>query len=266
MELSGPAAPAPGLDAIVVIPARDEEERIGACLAALRNQREVSPGTWEIILVLDSCTDATAERIADAQSLPGGPALQVVAGNGLGAGGARATGMDLAAGRLEATGRLNGLIATTDADSRVAPDWLARQLEATAAGAAAIGGLILLDPAESQALATETIAKRSWEHEARLSALSADGPTQHPFFGGASIGITADAYRRVGGMKPVEALEDEALARALRAEDIVIHRLNSVRVITSARIEGRASLGLAHNLRLAESIGAGWKGQVGSDE
>lgn len=254
MELNGLAAPASGLDAIVVIPAHNEEEMIGACLGALRSQREISPGAWEIILVLDSCTDATAERVAEARGLPGGPVLQVVVGNGLGAGGARATGMDLAARRLEAAGRLNALIATTDADSKVAPDWLARQLEATAAGAAAIGGLIILDPVESLALATETIAQRNREHEARMSELSADGPTQHPFFGGASIGITMNAYQRVGGMEPIEALEDEALARALRAEEILIHRLNSVRVTTSARTEGRACLGLARNLRLAESL------------
>ena len=39
-----------------------------------------------------------------------------------------------------------------DADSVVAPDWIARQLEAIAAGAEAIGGEVHLDPAEAAAL------------------------------------------------------------------------------------------------------------------
>ncbi len=46
--------------------------------------------------------------------------------------------MDLAAERLPP----DGLIATTDADSTPAPDWLATQLAAVAQGAQAIGGRI----------------------------------------------------------------------------------------------------------------------------
>ena len=60
--------------------------------------------------------------------------------------------MDVACARLESVGRVDGLLATTDADSVVAPDWIARQLEAIGAGAEAIGGEILLDPAEAACL------------------------------------------------------------------------------------------------------------------
>ena len=42
----------------------------------------------------------------------------------------------------------DGLIASSDADTVVAPDWLARQLDAVAAGADAVGGWIELDEAE----------------------------------------------------------------------------------------------------------------------
>ena len=121
------------LRACVVVPARDEEDLIGACVAALAHQTGVARDAYEVILVLDRCTDATAERAVQAAA---GMTLHLIPANGAGVGHARRTGMDLAAERLPP----DGLIATTDADSTPAPDWLATQLQAVAAGARAIGG------------------------------------------------------------------------------------------------------------------------------
>ena len=45
--------------ACVVVPARDEEELIGACIAALAAQTGVARADYEVLLVLDRCTDAT---------------------------------------------------------------------------------------------------------------------------------------------------------------------------------------------------------------
>ena len=64
MELSAataPALPAPAatVRAVVVVPARDEEQRIGACLEALAAQVEVAPEEFEILVVLDACEDET---------------------------------------------------------------------------------------------------------------------------------------------------------------------------------------------------------------
>ena len=123
------------LRACVVVPARDEEDLIGACIAALAHQTGVARDAYEVILVLDRCTDATAERAVQAAA---GMTLHLIPANGAGVGHARRTGMDLAAERLPP----DGLIATTDADSTPAPDWLATQLQAVAAGARAIGGRI----------------------------------------------------------------------------------------------------------------------------
>lgn len=240
----------PGLRAVVVVPARNEVDLIGACLRALGAQAGIEPAGWEILLVLDDCTDATADRAREPAL--GGVALHEIHVSGLGAGGARAAGMDLACHRLEAAGAPDGLIATTDADSQVAPDWLLRQLEALAAGAVAIGGRISLERIGGEALDAETLARRRREHSERQDAVATDGPTEHPHFGGASIGITARAYREVGGMEPLVALEDEALARRLRSRGIEIQRLDSVRVSTSARTVGRATRGLARDLAVAE--------------
>ena len=67
-------------------------------------------------------------------------------------------GMDAACERLHAVGRPHGLIASTDADTRVAPDWLARQLEFARGGARAIGGRIELCPVEREALHQSVVA------------------------------------------------------------------------------------------------------------
>ena len=60
-----------------------------------------------------------------------GMTLHLIPSNGAGVGHARRTGMDLAAERLPP----DGLIATTDADSTPAPDWLATQLTPSPQGA-----------------------------------------------------------------------------------------------------------------------------------
>lgn len=48
--------------ACVVVPARDEEDLTGACIAALADQTGVSHAEYETILVLDRCTDPTGAR------------------------------------------------------------------------------------------------------------------------------------------------------------------------------------------------------------
>lgn len=245
----GAALPPPGADvrAVVVIPAHDEEERIGRCLAALAAQVEVEPQEFEIVVVLDACTDNTAV-VVDATRA--GPAIHVVAGPGQGAGPARATGMDVGCARLESLGRCDGLLASTDADSTVAPDWIARQLEAIAAGAEAIGGEVILDPDEAAALPPSVLAGREADLAARTRAAAARGPAEHAHFSGASLGVTPRAYRQAGGMAWMAALEDQELEDRLHAAGVQIHRLRPVSVVTAARTEGRAERGLARDLEL----------------
>lgn len=247
-------APAPGLRVCVVVPARDEEELVGGCIAALSEQRGVDDVVWEILLVLDRCKDRTGARALEAAGGRSAPRLHAIAASGTGAGVARAEGMEIACRRLEEAGADDALIATTDADSRVAPDWLRRQLEAVRDGADAIGGEIELEPGEAGLLAPGTIERRRREHAMRLRDVAGDGPVEHPHFSGASIGVTPRAFRAIGGMEARPALEDEAFAARLRRSDIAIHRLASVRVSTSARTDGRALRGLSRDLQVGEWI------------
>ncbi len=246
--------PSAGLRAIVVVPARDEARQIPACLHALSAQREMPPGSYEVIVILDGCRDHTLQVIQDASPLlrPAVHAIAVMQSQGVGR--ARRLGMDIAHRRLTEIGAGQALIASTDADSIVASDWLSAQLALARQGAAAIGGLIELEPTERQALDPHAVAVR--EHNAARRRAEAErtaaGTVEHPHFSGASLSLTAAAYERCGGLPLRAALEDEALAQALTRQGIVIHRSRRVRVRTSARTNGRAPRGLAQDLARAD--------------
>ncbi|HET9102161.1 MAG TPA: glucosyl-3-phosphoglycerate synthase [Solirubrobacteraceae bacterium] len=238
------------LTSIVVVPARDEERRIANCLRALAEQT-VGPGAFEVVLVLDRCRDAT-ETIAVRAAARLGLQLTTVTGPGRGPGAARRLGMELAAERLHALGCPGGLIATTDADSAAAPDWLERQLAHLAAGAEAVAGLIELDSDEGAGLPPAVLARRACDAERRLARVRrADAAAGHHHFAGASIGITAAAYARVGGLEPLPALEDAAFATRLARAGVPVLRPVDVRVRTSARADGRVSRGLSVDLEVS---------------
>lgn len=238
--------PSPGLIACVVVPARDEQERIAGCIAALAGQDGVRRDQYEVLLVLDACRDRTRERaLAEAARRPG-LRMHVLAAERPGAGSSRRTGMDVACARLEAVGRPHGLIASTDADSAPDAAWLRRQLDLVGAGAEAIGGLIEV---EEGGLDPAALALREGRLRERLAVVRAEGAADHPFFSGASIGVTAQAYRRAGGLRPLAALEDQALERSLADAGVPITRSRAVRVRTSGRTDGRARHGLAADLR-----------------
>jgi glucosyl-3-phosphoglycerate synthase len=276
MELSAAAqgtlpAPRESVRAVIIVPAHNEELRIGRCLDALAGQVEVAPEEFEVIVVLDACEDGTAAEIEAARLRIGaarsyscrdtgqsdhlGPAIHTVIGPGQGAGPARATGMDIGCARLESLGLSGGLLGSTDADSVVAPDWIARQLEAIGTGAEAIGGEVTLDPAEAADLPPGILAGREAQLAARTREAAARGPAEHAHFSGASLGVTPRAYRQAGGMAWMAALEDQELEDRLAAAGIAIHRLRPVSVVTAARTEGRAERGLARDLELARWLG-----------
>ncbi len=255
MELSTAAAlgpPATALRASVVVPARNEEDLLPACIAALAGQRGIAASEYEVIVVLDSCTDASAEAVQRARASHPELRLWTIDGPGRGSGAARAVGMDIACSRLESLGRRDGLIATTDADSVVAADWLPRQFEALEQGARAIGGEVRLDPQSSADLPESLLRRRELELVQRKRLAAARGPAEHPHFSGASLGITPEAYREVGGMGWLAALEDQDLEDRLAASAIPIHRLSEVQVTTSARLDGRAGRGLAKDLAVGD--------------
>lgn len=238
------------LVSVIVVPARDEEETIAACLEALAAQT-VSAGAFEIVLVADACTDRT-ESVARAAARDLGLTLTVLRGPGAGSGPARRLGMDAAADRLLSLGLSRGLIATTDADSAPSRDWLARQLAHLDAGADVIAGLVELADEDAAQLPKAVLDRRRLDAERRMiDVIAADPEAGHHHFAGASLGVAAEVYSRVGGLEPAPALEDEVFANLLRARGVPILRAADVRVRTAARTTGRARRGLSVDLAVS---------------
>lgn len=220
----------------IVVPAHNEEECLDACLSALRicAAHPLLRGESVVIqVVLDACTDgslavATGHRIGTRGVCLSVSTMQLEARN---VGAARAAGADL----LLALGAR--WLAFTDADTRVAPTWLASQLSLAAD---AVCGSIACDdwsPHGEQ-------AAQLCEHFARTYN-DAEG---HCHIHGANLGVSARAYVRAGGFLPLACGEDVALVEALQRTGARIARSALPRVVTSTRRDARARGGFGDTL------------------
>ena len=239
---------------VVAVPARNEAERIGACLEALCGQRDrrgliLPAGSFRVVVLANNCRDGTAEIARGVDGPIEVRELELPAASA-NAGAARRAAMDAAAELLPRGGP--GLICTTDADSRPRSDWIARLWCAVASGAEAVAGAVDFDPGESAALTFSEARQR----EARYSALQAEiiayadpephNPwPNHIWAWGANLAVTCSAYRRVGGLPARPLAEDRAFVDQLRRHDVPVRHCLEARVWTSARRDGRAAGGLA---------------------
>jgi cellulose synthase/poly-beta-1,6-N-acetylglucosamine synthase-like glycosyltransferase len=264
--------PSPGLvlpirpGFVVAIPVRDEEQRLPACLRALAQQRDqldqpTPPTLVRIVVFANNCTDQSANlarRLGKCLSLD----LRVVEARlppaAAHAGAARRTAMDLAETWLVEGGERDGVILTTDADSQVAPDWIAENLAAFGAGAEAVLGRIDLD-GEGKLLPDALHRRGELEdaYEGLLTELSwlldplEHNPwPHHATISGASLGITRTAYCRIGRLPRVPLGEDKALIALLFRQDAKIRYCPTAHVITSGRTNGRAPGGVADTLAI----------------
>ena len=239
---------------MVAVPARDEAERIDACLSALLDQRDlagasVPPDTLRIVVLANNCSDRTAEVARRS-----GGVIQVVEAtlppSSANAGAARKAVMDMAADLIPRGG--GGLICTTDADSRPRPDWIARLWKAVDAGAEAVAGVVDFDPHEADPIAFSEARRCEGLYSALQAEIVAHADPEahnpwpnHIWAWGANLAVTADAYRRVGGLPPQPLAEDRAFVEQLRRHDVPVRHCLDARVWTSARRVGRAEGGLA---------------------
>ena len=249
---------------VVAIPARDEVERLPACIDALANQVDKLGRplrNFGVVVFANNCTDDTA-RVARQAALQVRFDLRVVEQRLpraiSHAGGARRAAMDLAVDWLAEHSGEDGVLLTTDADSRVARDWIATNLAAFDEGADAVLGRIALDE-EGKLLPPALHVRGKFEavYEDLLAEISARLDPQecnrwpyHSTISGASVGLTQEFYRRVGGLPRAPLGEEKALVTALRRLDARIRFAPDVFVTTSGRTVGRAPGGSADTLRL----------------
>lgn len=208
----------------IVVPAHDEESWIAQCLHSLRvaaHCPQLRGETVHVVVALDSCSDRTAEI---AQRM-GAHCVAVQACN---VGVARAAGAEAA---MAAGARW---LAFTDADSEVAPDWMAQQL------------------AQNSDAVCGTVQVRDWRlhgpqvrQHFEATYHDQDG---HRHIHGANLGVSTRAYQRAGGFAPLACSEDVALVQALQEHGARIAWSAAPRVTTSARRHYRAAGGFGATL------------------
>lgn len=162
----------------VIVCCRDGRERIGACLASLRRLKGPEP---EIIVVDDGSTDGTGERVARDF-----PEVRLVRVESLGLSAARNAGAEAASGEV---------LAFTDDDCEVDPDWLLELAPLFVAGWDAAGGPNLPPPPAELPAAAVTAAPGAASH-----VMLDDAEAEH--VPGCNIAVRRTSYFEIGGFDP----------------------------------------------------------------
>ena len=227
---------------LIIIPARNEADRIGRCLRVLSDQGA------DILVVANNCSDATVRLAAQT-----------------GAAVIDCTVLDGGVGAARRLGAAEGLrwmpdarwLMTSDADCVVAPDWVAANRRYLDDGAAAVCGLVHPIPEEHAALPPALLRRAALEDrflalKARLEA-HLTGHSGHEQTPGASLAFKPMAYAAVGGFDPMPTHEDRAIILRMKARGLPVIHAREVTVWASCRLEGRAPGGMAAAL-LSRSI------------
>jgi glycosyltransferase involved in cell wall biosynthesis len=211
----------------VVVPAHDEEELIAGCLNGLRSAADGASVNVDVVVVLDACSDGTADLAAEC-------GFETIAISARNVGAARRTGFELLLSRHDPRGLW---LATTDADSVVPSDWITRQLRHAAAGADAVVG---------------TVRVADWSGWPPGVAEAFDGryveEPGHRHIHGANLGCAATAYLVAQGLRDLELAEDVDLVRALESSGYHVTWAADLAVTTSARSRSRVTGGFADYL------------------
>lgn len=208
----------------IVIPAHNEAMTIAKCLASVQIAIEQLPSTITAypLVVLDACTDDTLALV-------------------------KAASVDSICCEQHCVGRVRDMgirhaitqgatwIACTDADSVVTTDWLVQQItHMTHQPTDMICGVVSIDSWAHLTLQTRT------DYIAHYQDMMG-----HRHIHGANLSFSSEAYLAVGGFDPLPCHEDVDLVKKFETQGYTITWSNRVRVITSSRLEARASEGFA---------------------
>jgi hypothetical protein len=265
--------PRSGTRVTVVIPAHNEAAHVERALTALAAQRDVDgtlldPSLYDVLVYANNCADDTAEIVRRFAARHPMCAIAVaeehLPANVAHIGTARRAAMNAASARLAAAGIAEGILAATDADTVVAPTWIAwtlREMER----ADVVTGRIVVDPVDWAVLpaAVRTMLAEENTYQfacVRLASILAPDPAdpwpRHWQRSGPSFAVRVTAYDRAGGVPPVRALEDVALYDALERTGARIRHSLRVRVATSGRLHARAPRGFADRISAWNELSA----------
>jgi dolichol-phosphate mannosyltransferase len=231
----------------VVVPARDEERRLPACLAALAQDADVT----EVIVVDDRSTDATATVAAQAGArvVPGAPLPDGWGGK------AWALEQGLAAARGE-------IVVFLDADARPRPGLIAAlAAELDHADLVSAAPRYTCEGALEQALHASMLATLVY----RFGPADVDGWQPAParaMVNGQCVAVRAAALRGAGGWTRVAGslVEDVALARALRSDGWTLRFVDAADLLEVRMYESASETwrGWGRSLMAGEASSRAW--------
>jgi hypothetical protein len=247
-----------GASHAVAMPVRNEIALLPRALAAIEaamiEARSETGGAGIAVFVVNDTRDASADCIRDwARDAPCGVALIEAEFDDTirGAVHSRRLALDCAAALV----RPGGALLTSDADSHVAPGWIVRCLAELAAGADLVCEDVRLDERELARLPdsvrrTGEAERTYFEASERLWQVWTAGRIGRFAYraSGASMAVSARAYRAIGGL-PLPAIgKDAALCAEILRSGRRAVQLGDAGTRTSARIEGRAAGGCGGEL------------------
>ena len=233
----------------IVIPAHNEAMTITKCLASVQTAIEQLPSTITatMLVVLDSCSDDTLALVksfkfkcvrVESVQFKSAQAKNTKIEN---------TDVNYLCCDYQCVGQVRDLgirhaiasgatwLACTDADSVVTPDWLIQQIaHIKAQPTDMICGVVSVD---SWAHLTPQTRKDYMAHY--------QDKMGHRHIHGANLSFSAEAYLAVGGFAPLPCHEDVDLVKRFESTGYAITWSNRVRVITSSRLQARATEGFA---------------------
>jgi len=208
----------------IVIPAHNEALTISKCLASVQTAIDQLPSTITatVLAALDNWTDDTLALVKRA-------------------------GVDYLCCDYQCVGQVRDLgirhaitsgatwLACTDADSLVTADWLTQQIaHINHHPTAMICGVVDVD--DWAHLTPQTRKEYIAHYQDKMG---------HRHIHGANLSFSSVAYLAVGGFAALPCHEDVDLVKKFEKQNFTITWSNRVRVITSSRLQARATEGFA---------------------
>lgn len=221
----------------IVIPAHNEATSITQCLVAIQAAIKQLPSTITVtvLVVIDSCSDDTLTLVESMRL--------------------KSASVDYLCCDYQCIGQVRDLgirhaiasdatwLACTDADSIVTQDWLTQQI-----------AHIKDQPTD---MICGVVSVDSWAHLTPQTRKDYTAHYQdrmgHRHIHGANLSFSSEAYLVAGGFAPLSCHEDVDLVKRFESQGCAITWSNRVRVITSSRLQARATEGFAAFLATLET-------------
>lgn len=253
--------PAQTLKATIIVPVKDEAPNLYQMLDALRLQiddhgKKMSHAVYEVLLLANNCID-NSYAMAKAYQLKHPQFNLHVAEIFLQKpeahiGTVRRLLMDEAYQRFQQLAHIDGIIISTDGDSRVDPSWLHYIFAEFDQGCDVVGGRIISEQSKSPSRKyhLQDVGYRYLvSHlESHIDPCAFDPWPRHFQCFGPSTAVKCSIYEKAGRLPVLPFLEDETFRKALIRIDARIRRSPHVKVYTSSRESGQVDFGFSIQL------------------